>query len=277
MDTYQLSERDICTKFITPAIQEAGWQQHEFREEVRLTDGRVMVRGTLAARIRNPEAKGGPKRADYVLYARPNLPVAVVEAKQAKFSIGHGMQQALAYAEMLDAPFAISSNGEGFLLHDRTGLTQPVERPLALDAFPSLTELWPLYQQWKGLAEPAAVKLIEQPFYTDGSGRKPRYYQRVAINRAIEAVAKGQHRLLLVMATGTGKTYTAFQIIWRLWKAKAKKRILFLADRNILVDQTMQQDFAPFGEVMHKIVNREVKKNYEVYLALYQAVTGKEE
>ena len=277
MDKFELSERDICTKFITPAIQQAGWQQHEFREEVKLTDGRVMVRGKLAARIRNPEAKGGPKRADYVLYARTNVPIAVVEAKQAKFSVGHGMQQALAYAEMLDAPFAISSNGGGFLLHDRTGLTQPVERPLALDAFPSLTELWPLYQQWKGLSEPAAVKLIEQPCYTDGSGREPRYYQRVAINRTIEAIAKGQQRVLLVMATGTGKTYTAFQIIWRLWKAKAKKRILFLADRNILVDQTMQQDFAPFGEVMHKVSNREVKKNYEIYLALYQAVTGKEE
>ncbi|MDP3228754.1 MAG: DEAD/DEAH box helicase family protein [Acidovorax sp.] len=277
MDKKSLSERDICTKFITPAILQARWQQHEFREEVSLTEGRVMVRGNLAARIKNPEVKGGPKRADFVLYARPNVPIAIVEAKQANFSVGHGMQQALAYAEMLDAPFAISSNGEEFLLHDRTGLTQPVERALALDAFPTLAELWPIYQQWKGLAEPAAVKLIEQPFYTDGSGREPRYYQRVAINRTIEAVAKGQQRILLVMATGTGKTYTAFQIIWRLWKAKAKKRILFLADRNILVDQTMQQDFAPFGELMHKVTSREVKRNYEIYLALYQAVTGKEE
>ena len=277
MDKIALSERDICTKFITPAILQAAWQQHQFREEVNLTDGRVMVRGKLAARIKNPEAKGGPKRADFVLYARPNVPIAVVEAKQARFSVGHGMQQALAYAEMLDAPFAISSNGDGFLIHDRTGLSQPVERELALSDFPSLDELWPIYQQWKGLAEPAAVKLIEQPFHTDGSGKEPRYYQRVAINRAIEAIAKGQPRVLLVMATGTGKTYTAFQIIWRLWKAKAKKRILFLADRNILVDQTIQQDFAPFGEVMHKVANREVKKNYEIYLALYQAVTGKEE
>ncbi|MDO8937721.1 MAG: DEAD/DEAH box helicase family protein [Methylicorpusculum sp.] len=277
MDKFQLSERDICTKYITPAIQQAGWQQQQFREEVKLTDGRVMVRGKLAARIKNPEAKGGPKRADFVLYARPNVPIAVVEAKQAKFSIGHGMQQALAYAEMLDAPFAISSNGDGFLLHDRTGLTQPVERELQLSEFPSLDDLWPLYQQWKGLAAPEAIKLVEQPFHTDGSGKEPRYYQRVAINRAIEAVAKGQQRVLLVMATGTGKTYTAFQIIWRLWKAKSKKRILFLADRNILVDQTMQQDFAPFGEVMHKVTNREIKKNYEIYLALYQAVTGKEE
>ncbi|MCA7013976.1 DEAD/DEAH box helicase family protein [Dickeya dadantii] len=277
MDKNQLSERDICTKFITPAIQQSGWQQHQFREEVNLTDGRVMVRGKMASRVKNPEAKGGPKRADYVLYARPNVPIAVVEAKQAKFSIGHGMQQALAYAEMLDAPFAISSNGDGFLLHDRTGLSLPVERELQLTQFPTLADLWTVYQQWKGLVAPEAVKLIEQPCYTDGSGREPRYYQRVAINRTIEAVAKGQERVLLVMATGTGKTYTAFQIIWRLWKAKSKKRILFLADRNILVDQTMQQDFAPFGEVMHKVTNREVKKNYEIYLALYQAVTGKEE
>jgi type I restriction enzyme R subunit len=277
MDKRHLSERDICTKFITPAIVQAGWQQHQFREEVHLTDGRVMVRGKLAARIKNPDATGGPKRADFVLYARPNVPIAVVEAKQAKFSLGHGMQQALAYAEMLDAPFAISSNGDGFLIHDCTGITQPVERELQLSEFPSLDDLWPLYQQWKGLAAPEAVKLIEQPFYTDGSGREPRYYQRVAINRAVEAIAKGQQRMLLVMATGTGKTYTAFQIIWRMWKAKAKKRILFLADRNILVDQTMQQDFAPFGEVMHKVTNREVKKNYEIYLALYQAVTGREE
>jgi type I restriction enzyme R subunit len=277
LDKLTLTERDICTKFITPAIQQAGWQQHQFREEVNLTDGRVMVRGNLAARIKNPDVKGGPKRADYVLYARSNIPIAVVEAKQNKYPVGHGMQQALAYAELLDAPFAISSSGDGFLLHDRTGLTQPVERELSLSEFPSLTTLWSLYQQWKGLTDPNAIKLVEQPYYSDGSGREARYYQRVAINRAVEAVAKGQQRVLLVMATGTGKTYTAFQIIWRLWKAKTMKRTLFLADRNILVDQTMQQDFAPFGEVMHKITNREIKKNYEVYLALYQAVTGKEE
>lgn len=277
MDKYQFSERDICTKFITPAIQQAGWQPYQLREEVKLTDGRMMVRGKLAARINDPNAKGGPRRADYVLYARPGIPIAVVEAKQAGFSIGHGMQQALAYAEMLDAPFAFSSNGAGFLLHDRTGLTQPTERELSLAEFPQPEVLWRLYQQWKGLMMPAVAPLLEQPFHSDGSGKEPRYYQRVAINRAIEAIAKGQPRVLLVMATGTGKTYTAFQIIWRLWKAKVKNRTLFLADRNILVDQTMQQDFAPFGEVMHKVTNREVKKNYEIYLALYQAVTGKEE
>ncbi len=277
MNKKDLSERDICSKFITPAILQSGWLHTQFREEVKLTDGRVMVRGNMAARVKNPDAKGGPKRADYVLYARPNLAIAVVEAKQNKYSVGHGMQQALVYAEMLDAPFALSSNGDGFLLHDRTGLTQPAERELSLEEFPCLEDLWRLYRQWKGLDKPDTVKLVEQPYHSDGSGKEPRYYQRVAINRAIEAIAKGQQRILLVMATGTGKTYTAFQIIWRLWKAKKKKRMLFLADRNILVDQTMQQDFAPFGEVMHRISNREVRKNYEIYLSLYQAVTGKEE
>lgn len=277
MNKTQLSERDICTKFITPAILKVGWSQSHFREEVKLTNGRVMVRGNMAARVKDPNAKGGPKRADYVLYAYPKLPIAVVEAKQNKFPIGHGMQQALAYAEMLDAPFALSSNGDGFLLHDRTGLSLPVERELGLDEFPSLESLLSIYQQWKGIGEPSAVQLMQQPYHVDGSGKNPYYYQAVAINRTIEAIARGQDRILLVMATGTGKTYTAFQIIWRLWKAKKKKRILFLADRNILVDQTMQQDFSPFGEVMHKITNREVKKNYEIYLALYQAVTGVEE
>lgn len=182
MDKLQLSERDICTKFITPAIQQAGWEQHQFREEVNLTEGRVMVRGKLAARIRNPDAKGGPKRADYVLYACPNLPIAIVEAKQARFSVGHGMQQALAYAEMLDAPFAISSNGDGFLLHDRTGLTQPVERELSLNSFPSLNELWPIYQQWKDLAEPERTGegLSSSPEYCQSSLRirKMRHYFR---------------------------------------------------------------------------------------------------
>ena len=273
----QLSERDICTKFITPAIQSAGWQQIQFREEVKLTAGRVIVRGKLAYRLQNPKVKGGPKRADYVLYAKPNVPIAVIEVKRNIYEIGQGMQQALDYAEMLDAPIAISTNGDGFLLHDRTGITQPIESELSLEAFPTYDDLWAIYREWKGLESGPQQKLIAQPYHTDGSGKEPRYYQRVAINRTIEAIAKGQQRILLVMATGTGKTYTAFQIIWRLWKAKKKKRILFLADRNILVDQTIQQDFAPFGEVMHKITNRTVKKNYEIYLCLYQAVTGKEE
>ena len=277
MNKKQLSERDICTKFITAAIRNAGWQQTQFREEVSLTAGRVLVRGNLAYRLKNPQAKGGPKRADYVLYAKSNIPIAVIEAKRNSYEVGQGMQQALDYAEMLDAPIAISSNGDGFLLHDRSGITQPTEQELSLEEFPTYDDLWAIYQQWKGLKLPAQKKLITQPYHTDGSGMEPRYYQRVAINRSIEAIAKGQQRILLVMATGTGKTYTAFQIIWRLWKAKKKKRILFLADRNILIDQTIQQDFAPFGEVMHKITNRTVKKNFEIYLCLYQAVTGKEE
>jgi type I restriction enzyme R subunit len=273
MEKLNLSERDICTKFITPALLQAGWAQEQFREEV-ITQGRIVVRGQMATRETNPERLGGPKRADYVLYALPKIPLVVVEAKQNKFAVGHGMQQALAYAEMLDCPFAISSNGDGFLLHDRTGITQPVERELTLDQFPTEAELFQVYAQWKGLPNTAEHKELVQDYHSDNSGREPYYYQRVAINRAIEAVSKGQDRILLVMATGTGKTYTAFQIIWRLWKAKKKKRILFLADRNILVDQTMQQDFAPFGDVMHKITNRTAKKNFEIYLALYQAVSG---
>ncbi len=272
-----MSERDICTKFITPAIEKAGWLQRQIREEVSLTDGRVMVRGNLASRIKNPGIAGGPKRADYVLYAKPNVPVAVIEAKINKYPLGHGMQQALTYAEMLDAPFAFSSNGDGFLMHDRTGLTGEIEKELPLDKFPNPDELWRYFENWKGISAAPQKNLIEQNYHSDGTGKEARYYQRVAINRTIEAVVKGQKRILLVMATGTGKTYTAFQIIWRLWKARHKKRILFLADRNILIDQTMQQDFAPFGEVMHKITNRTVKRNYEIYLSLYQAVTGIEE
>jgi len=278
MDKHALSERDICTQFITPAVVAAGWDlATQVREEVGLTDGRVQVRGNLASRVTNPDAPGGPKRADYVLYARPNLPLAVVEAKRAIYSVGHGMQQALAYAEMLDAPFAISGNGDGFLIHDRTGLNPQTEWECSLETFPRPEDLWAVYLRHKGIDQPDAVSLVTQPYHNDGKGREPRYYQQVAVNRAVEAIAKGQQRALLVMATGTGKTYTAFQIIWRLWKAKIKRRILFLADRNILIDQTMQQDFAPFGEAMHKITNREAKKNYEIYLALYQAVTGVEE
>ena len=277
MNKKDLSERDICTKFITPALVRADWEQHQFREEVNLTKGRVIVRGKLAYRLQNPEIKGGPKRADYILYGPANTPLAVIEAKRAIYEVGHGMQQALDYAEMLDAPFAVSSNGEGFLLHDRTGITQPTEREVSLDEFPTYDDLWTIFQQWKRIETEQQKRLITQPYHSDSTDKEPHYYQRVAINRTIEAIARGQQRILLTMATGTGKTYTAFQIIWRLWKAKKKKRVLFLADRNILVNQTMLQDFAPFGEIMHKITNRTVKKNYEIYLCLYQAVTGTEE
>ena len=271
------SERDICTKLITPALLGAGWTQDQFREEVNLTAGRVVVRGSKASRLTGRNEKGGPKFADYVLYANTHTPLGVIEAKRNSYPVGHGMQQGLGYAERLDAPFAFSSNGDGFLMHDRTGLTGKTEREISLDEFPSHDELWTLYRRWKGFDTDDALSLISQPNHDDGSGREPRYYQQVAINRAIEAVARGQDRMMLVMATGTGKTYTAFQIIWRLWKAKRKKRILFLADRNILVDQTMLQDFAPFSDVMHKTSNREAKKNYEIYLSLYQAVTGTDE
>ncbi|WGO92798.1 DEAD/DEAH box helicase family protein [Pseudomonas viciae] len=270
MDKKSLSERDICTKFIAPAIQQAGWDiQKQVREEVSFTKGRIIVRGKLHSR-------GKSRRADFILYHQPNLPIAVIEAKDNKHSVGSGMQQALDYAESLDVPFVFSSNGDAFLFHDRSGTGDQVETELTLEQFPSPNELWQRYCQWKGL-EGAAQKKVEAPYYDDGSGRLPRYYQTNAINRTIEAVARGQDRILLVMATGTGKTYTAFQIIWRLWKSKQKKRILFLADRNILVDQTKNNDFKPFGQAMTKIAKRQIDTSYEIYLSLYQAVTGNDE
>ncbi|MBV2132071.1 DEAD/DEAH box helicase family protein [Pseudomonas sp. MAP12] len=270
MDKKSLTERDICTKFITPAIQQAGWDIHkQVREEVSFTKGRIIVRGKLHSR-------GEAKRADYVLYHQPNVPIAVIEAKDNKHSVGAGMQQAQGYADALDVPFVFSSNGDGFLFHDRTGTCAQLETELSLQQFPSPDELWQRYCQWKGLEGESREK-VEAPYYDDGSGRAPRYYQTNAINRTVEAVVRGQDRILLVMATGTGKTYTAFQIIWRLWKSKQKKRILFLADRNILVDQTRSNDFKPFGPAMTKIAKRQIDKSFEIYLSLYQAVTGSEE
>ncbi len=265
-----LTERDVCTKYITPALEAAGWdRQRQIREEVTFTDGRVIQKGKMHAR-------GKKRRADYVLSLKPNLPLAVVEAKDMEHSVGAGMPQALAYAEALDVPFAYSSNGRGFVEHDRTGQGKTIERPIAVDAFPSPDELWRRYRAWKGLDE-AAAEVVLQDYYTEAGGKEPRYYQRVAINRVVEAFATGERRMLLVMATGTGKTYTAFQIIWRLWKARQAKRVLFLADRNILVDQAKQNDFKPFGGAMVKVQNRTVNKAYEIYLALYQAVSGTEE
>lgn len=265
-----LSERDICSKFITPAITQAGWDIHsQIREEVTLTAGRMIVRGRLTTRGKN-------KRADYILYYKPNIPIAIVEAKDANHSVGAGMQQALGYAEILDVPFVFSSNGKGFVFHDKTRTDQSREQEIPLSGFPSPDELWAKYRTFKGLDDPAE-KIVAQAYHDDGSGKAPRYYQTVAINRVVEAIAKGQQRILLVMATGTGKTYTAFQIIWRLWKSNSKKRILFLADRNILVDQTKTNDFKPFGGAMTKISNRQADKSYEIYLSLYQAVTGTDE
>jgi len=270
MDKKSLSEQDICTKFITPALQTAGWDiQTQIRQEVTFTAGRVHVRGKKVSR-------GKAKRADYVLYRKPNIPIAVIEAKDNKHTVGDGMQQGLDYAAALDVPFVFSSNGDAFLEHDRTVTSGTVERELPLDAFPSPDELWQRYRQERELTD-EHEEVITQDFYIPSAGKTPRYYQETAINRAIQAIAKGQDRLMLVMATGTGKTFVAFQIIWRLWKARKKKRILFLADRNILVDQARINDFKPFGNAMTKIRNRKVDTSYEVYLCLYQAVTGTEE
>ncbi|OED06100.1 restriction endonuclease [Methanosarcina sp. A14] len=268
MDKKELSERDICTKFITPAIKQANWKERQIREEVKLTNGRIIVKGSTTSR-------GKPKRADYVLSYKPNIPLAVVEAKKNTHTLGDGMQQALLYAEMLDVPFAFSSNGDAFLFHDRTGTFGKVEAEIPLESFPSPEFLWQKYCEWKGLDE-GRQKIVTQNYFIDHR-KSLRYYQRIAINRTVEAIAKGQNRILLVMATGTGKTLAAFQIIWRLWKAGVKKRILYLADRNILIKQTRINDFKHFGNAMTKIQNHEVEKSYEIYLSLYQAVSGTEE
>ncbi len=292
MDKRSLSERDICTKFITPALRNAGWDEMlQIREEVSFTKGRIVVRGKLVTR-------GRAKRADYVLYFKPNIPIALIEAKDNTHSIGDGMQQALDYAEVLNIPFVFSSNGDGFVFHDRTGASNPRAASLSLEAFPPPADLWVRYRTWKHL-DAEAEEIVLQDYFDDGSSKNPRYYQVNAVNAAIEAIAKGQNRVLLVMATGTGKTYTAFQIIWRLWKAGRKKRILFLADRNVLVDQTMVNDFRPFGPAMAKLSTssktieradgtsedlttaidgkRRIDTAYEIYLGLYQAITGPEE
>jgi len=269
MDKKALTETDIRTKFITPAIL-AKWDvMTQVLEERFFTAGRVIVRGKMTTR-------GKAKKADYILFYKPNIPLAVVEAKDNNHSVSDGMQQALEYAEILDVPFAYSSNGDAFLEHDRLATAGLVESELALDQFPSPDELWRRYRQGKGFND-AQEHIATQEYYDDGSGKVPRYYQQVAINRTVEAIARGENRILLVMATGTGKTYTAFQIIWRLWKSGAKKRILFLVDRNILADQTKTNDFKPFGQAMTKITNRTADKAFEIYLSLYQAVTGIEE
>jgi type I restriction enzyme R subunit len=265
------SERDICTKYITPAIKKAGWDTiTQMREEVSFTDGKIHVRGKFTMR-------GSRKRADYILYYKPNIPIAIVEAKDNKHSIRAGIQQALDYAKILDIPFVFSSNGDGFLFHDKTQLSGNIETELDNDSFPSPERLWVKYKQYKGIETPEAEKIVEQDYYFDSGGRTPRYYQQNAINRTVEAIAKGQDRILLVMATGTGKTYTAFQIIHRLWKSGSKKRILFLADRNALIDQTKRGDFKHFKDKMTVVKHRMIDKSYEVYLALYQGLSGADE
>ena len=266
-----LTERDICTQYITPAIQAAGWNiRNQVREEVSFTDGRVIVQGKFHTR-------GKRKRADYILYFKPDIPIAIIEAKDNKKPVGSGMQQALEYADILQVPFVFTSNGDSFVFHDKTHPTE-VEKEIALADFPSPEKLWTKYLQHKGIENHEEKEIVEQDYFMDDSGMTPRYYQQNAVNRTIEAVAKGQDRVLLVMATGTGKTYTAFNIIWRLWKAGVKKRILFLADRNALLTQTKTGDFSPFGnDIMHIIKHRKIDKSYQIYFALYQGLTSNDE
>lgn len=271
MNKKALTERDICTKFITPALEQAGWDKLlQIREEVSFTDGRIYVRGKLTTR-------GKRKRADYILYLKPNIPLAIVEAKDNNHSVRAGLQQALDYARVLDIPCVFSSNGDGFVFHDRTATGADIETELPLDAFPSPEALWEKYKTYKGIAGDTAEKIAQQDYFFDGSNRAPRYYQQIAVNRTVEAIAKGQDRILLVMATGTGKTYTAFQIIHRLWKSGAKKRILFLADRNALIDQTRRGDFKHFKDKMTVVKHRQIDKSFEIYLALYQGLSGSDE
>ena len=268
MNKKDLSERDICTKFITPNLVAAGWDlDTQIREEVGFTDGRIYVRGKIHAR-------GAKKRVDHILYYKPNIPLAIIEAKDNNHTVGAGMQQALGYAKPLDVPFVFSSNGDGFLFHDKTVKSGPIETEIPLNAFPSPEQLWQKYKAFKGITD-EVESVVAQDYFTDGSNRSPRYYQQIAINRTVEAIARneGSNRHLLVMATGTGKTYTAFQIIYRLWKSGTKKRILYLADRTALIDQTVRGDFRHFKEAMTVIKHKQIDTAYNIYLALYQGLS----
>ena len=262
----QMTEEDIKLQFITPAIT-AKWNSSHITMETRITDGRVNIRGNLVFREK-------PKKADYILYLNANNPIAIVEAKDNNHSVSFGMQQAMTYAQMLDVPFAYSSNGDAFYEHDfLTGL----ERQIALEDFPSPEELTARFNAGKQIT-PAQQSIIDQPYYSSQNTYPPRYYQRNAVNRTLDAIARGQDRLLLVMATGTGKTYTAFQIVYRLLKSGLRKKVLYLADRNILVDQSIQQDFAPLEKTIHKINfakdDPTTISSYEVFFSLYQQLAG---
>jgi type I restriction enzyme R subunit len=273
MKKKELSERDIISKYVLPALTGAGWDlQSQIFEEYTLTPDRITARG----RDGQTRVPGTGKRADIVLCYKPNLPVAVIEAKDNNHPIGGGMGQALGYAELMDLPIAYSTNGDAFLESDRTGAARKIERDVPLGSFPAPAELWRRYCAHRGISA-AEEPVAAQGWYLGAEDRTPRYYQIKAVNLTVEAIANGQPRILLVMATGTGKTYTAFQIIWRLWKAREKKRVLFLADRNILVDQARNNDFQPFGQALTKIEHRMADKSFEIYLALYQAVTGTED
>lgn len=270
MDKKKLSERDIITKYIIPATVAAGWdREKQIREEVNFTDGKIIVRKKIVAR-------GKRKRADIILYYKSNIPLAIIEAKDNNHSIGYGMQQALDYANILDIPFVYSSNGDGFIEHDKTRKDGILEKELSLKEFPSPEELWSRYKLYKGITE-NQEKVITHSYYFDADSYEPRYYQRIAINRTVEAISQGKDRILLVMATGTGKTYTAFQIVYKLFKSGAKRRILYLADRNILVDQTIIGDFKPLLKNINKIEKRTADKSREIQFALYQSLTGETE
>ena len=266
----QMSEEDIKFHFITPAIT-SKWKSDHITLETKITDGRVNLKGNFAFRET-------AKRADYVLYLNQNNPIAIVEAKDNNHSISHGLQQAMTYAQMLDVPFAYSSNGDGFAEHDfLTGQ----ESTFGMDDFPTEQELITRYKaeanDGAGLSE-VQETIIQQPYYSSQTTYPPRYYQRIAINRTVDAIARGQNRILLVMATGTGKTYTAFQIVYRLLKSDIKQKILYLADRNNLVDQSIQQDFAPLEKVIHKVNfskdDPSTITSYQVYFSLYQQIAG---
>ena len=266
---HQMSEEDIKLQYITPAIL-SKWSREKITMETRITDGKINLKGNFVFREK-------PKRADYILYLSANNPIAIVEAKDNTHAVSHGLQQAMTYAQMLDIPFAYSSNGDGFMEHDfLTGQ----EREIRLDEFPSEQELATRYKQESGLT-PRQETILEQPYYSSQNTYPPRYYQRIAINRTVDAIARGQQRILLVMATGTGKTYTAFQIVYRLLQSGMKRKILYLADRNILVDQSIQQDFAPLEKVIHKInVAKDDKStitSHEVYFSLYQQLVGEDD
>lgn len=267
MNKKHLSEADIKEKFITPAVTKAGWdEQTQLGREIFFTDGRIYVKGKMTAR-------GKRKFADYILFYKPNVPIAIIEAKDNNHSVKAGIQQALGYSNTLDIPFVFSSNGDGFYFHDKTVTSGNIETELSNDEFPSPEQLWEKYKKYKGIEDKEVESVISTDYFSDGSGRSPRYYQQIAINRTIEAVAKKQDRILLVMATGTGKTYTAFQIIYRLWKSGAKKRILFLADRTSLIDQTARGDFRHFKDAMTIIKHKQIDTAYNVYLALYQGLS----
>ena len=263
---HQMSEEDIKLQYITPAIL-SKWSREKITMETKITDGKINLKGNFVFREK-------PRRADYILYLSTNNPIAIVEAKDNTHTVSYGLQQAMTYAKMLDVPFAYSSNGDGFAEHD---FITGKEREFGLDEFPTEQELIDRYKQESDLT-PKQEVILEQPYYTSQNTYPPRYYQRIAINRTVDAIAKGQQRLLLVMATGTGKTYTAFQIVYRMLQSGLKRKILYLADRNILVDQSIQQDFAPLEKVIHKInVAKDDKStitSHEVYFSLYQQLVG---